>query len=152
MAVWHDILEKGVLTMTETYILVGIIAVVCGIIIACLIHKKRKASRTSVSPQTPAPARSQADAQRVPPALPNRRRDRNVTAMPARRSQTQTVRIRPAAARGPHGVRPDQFPWCPVCGKHNEAGAEQVVFWMPDEKIYKCAGGHKMAGNGRMIF
>ncbi|WP_373219024.1 hypothetical protein [Ruminococcus sp. 5_1_39BFAA] len=143
--------------MTYSYIPVGIGLVICGVIIALLLHKRKKAPQTSNSSQTSVPRQTSTAAQKAPPALPGRRRKTGSATMPQRRSfaaPNQAARMansRASVQNGPHGVKPEQFPWCPVCGKHNETGANQVIFWFPDEKIYKCSGGHKMAGNGKLI-
>ena len=142
--------------MNAIYILVGIGLIVCGVI-AWILRKRKKAPQTISSSQDSDFSHIQVSVRRNPPELPERRRKRGSMTMPPRRDSetavraTQTARIRYSAQNGPHGVKPEQFPWCPVCGKHNEAGSDQVIFWFQNEQFYKCSGGHKMAGNGKLI-
>lgn len=86
------------------------------------------------------PARSSGQAEPV-----NRRNVRPAQAGPAVR------RALPAAGGGPRGLRPDQFPCCPIDRARNLPGQPQKIFWNEAAGCYRCPNGHRIAPNGRPI-
>lgn len=72
------------------------------------------------------------------------------TARPSR-SEPAVRRTLPAAGAGPRGIRPDQFPCCPIDRARNLPGQPQKIFWNETAGCYRCPNGHRIAHNGRPI-
>lgn len=72
------------------------------------------------------------------------------TARPSR-SEPAVRRTLPAAGAGPRGIRPDQFPCCPIDRARNLPGQPQKIFWNEAAGCYRCPNGHRIAPNGRPI-
>lgn len=72
------------------------------------------------------------------------------TARPSR-SEPAVRRTLPAAGAGPRGIRPDQFPCCPIDRARNLPGQPQKIFWNETAGCYRCPNGHRIAPNGRPI-
>ena len=91
------------------------------------------------SPSRPA-ARRQPGGSRPSLAAPT-----NVQPEPAAR------RTLPVVGAGPRGIRPDQFPCCPIDRARNLPGQPQKIFWNDGAGCYRCPNGHRIAPNGRPI-
>ena len=51
---------------------------------------------------------------------------------------------------GPRGIKPVQFPCCPIDKQRNVAGSRQVIFWDNKENVYRCSRGHQFKSNGKL--
>jgi|GEM_PF-826484 len=91
----------------------------------------------------------------VRPARPARREEpvnyRNPRAARPVRPEPAVRRTLPAAGAGPRGIRPDQFPCCPIDRARNLPGQPQKIFWNETAGCYRCPNGHRIAPNGRPI-
>ena len=72
------------------------------------------------------------------------------TARPSR-SEPAVRRTLPAVGAGPRGIRPDQFPCCPIDRARNLPGQPQKIFGNETAGCYRCPNGHRIAPNGRPI-
>lgn len=77
-----------------------------------------------------------------PPPLPQGR------GSPSRPAARRTL---PVVGAGPRGIRPDQFPCCPIDRARNLPGQPQKIFWNDGAGCYRCPNGHRIAPNGRPI-
>ena len=91
----------------------------------------------------------------VRPARPARREEpinyRNTRAARPVQPEPAVRRTLPAAGAGPRGIRPDQFPCCPIDRARNLPGQPQKIFWNETAGCYRCPNGHQIAPNGRPI-
>lgn len=131
--------------MEELIVRAGILAaggwVICKIVAGlAAVLKKAPRSRTaseaptarpSAQPQTPSRA-----AQTTPP-LPRRR-------------NAAIASPRAAGNTGPRGLRPSQFPCCPICRQRNN-DAVQKIYWDRGKNRYYCTRNHQFAQNGKII-
>lgn len=51
---------------------------------------------------------------------------------------------------GPGGIRPIQFPRCPIDRQRNRPGQAQKIFWNGRADCYICSNGHRIAKNGKL--
>ena len=51
---------------------------------------------------------------------------------------------------GPGGIRPVQFPCCPIDRQRNRKGCAQKIFWDRINDCYVCSHGHHFSRNGRL--
>lgn len=51
---------------------------------------------------------------------------------------------------GPGGIRPEQFPCCPIDRQRNRKGCAQKIFWDRINDCYVCSYGHHFSRNGRL--
>ncbi|MCD7738058.1 MAG: hypothetical protein LUH58_03325, partial [Lachnospiraceae bacterium] len=66
--------------------------------------------------------------------------------------RTRTVRqAMPVRIRGPKGIRPDQFPCCPIDRQRNVASSPQKIFWDSGNNTYYCSRGHRFQRNGNPL-
>ena len=51
---------------------------------------------------------------------------------------------------GPGGIRPEQFPCCPIDRQRNRKGCGQKIYWDRINDCYVCSYGHHFSRNGRL--
>lgn len=88
----------------------------------------------------------------LPPRKPvsNRTRSSGTIELP-RRPINHTPFVNSANA-GPHGVRPTEFPCCPIDRQRNNPGMAQLIKWDRENECYVCSRGHKFKSNGKPIY
>lgn len=92
----------------------------------------------------------------IAPPLPPRRTPSSRT----RRSAATELPRRPiniapptiTANAGPHGVRPTEFPCCPIDRQRNNPGMAQLIRWDRENECYVCSRGHRFKSNGKPIY
>lgn len=91
----------------------------------------------------------------VRPARPARREEpinhRNTRAARPVQPEPAARQTLPVVGAGPRGIRPDQFPCCPIDRARNLPGQPQKIFWNDGAGCYRCPNGHRIAPNGRPI-
>ena len=93
-------------------------------------------------PRRPAGLAASSGGTAVPPSLPPRR------SSPAAGVLRQG---RVGENRGPRGIRPAQFPCCPLDKQRNVPGGRQVIFWDSGANCYCCSRGHRFKSNGKLL-
>lgn len=108
----------------------------------CLFLKKRKKKGRAHAALSPPPAGTAASASV----------SAGVGEAVSHPPRTHTARrAMPKRIRGPKGIRPDQFPCCPIDKQRNVAGSPQKVFWDSGSKTYYCSRGHHFQKNGKPL-
>ena len=79
------------------------------------------------------------------------RRHLRVPPLPAAgRRRERDGRSRLYGKPGPGGIRPLQFPCCPIDRQRNRKGCAQKIFWDRINDCYVCSYGHHFSRNGRL--
>lgn len=134
--------------METSCIIVGLCLVLCGSIIAYKTTKKHKKSTTKNPPPLPPRTHMNAPSSSVSQISQRTNMSRITVALPPRRIASQGLS---ESVRGPRGIRPDQFPCCPLDKQRNVVGGPQLIFWDSNENCYRCSRGHKFRSNGRPL-
>lgn len=77
-----------------------------------------------------------------PPPLPPRRKMRQA----ARTGNKEEIN----SNLGPRGLRPAQFPCCPIDRQRNRSGQPQKIFWDSKRNCYVCSNNHHFRSNGTL--
>ena len=76
------------------------------------------------------------------PPLPPRRKVRQITRAVNRDTANRNL--------GPRGLRPSQFPCCPIDRQRNRPGQPQKIFWDSKRNCYVCSNNHHFRSNGTL--
>lgn len=77
-----------------------------------------------------------------PPPLPPRRKMRQGTRNGHKDEINRNL--------GPRGLRPAQFPCCPIDRQRNRPGQPQRIFWDGKRNCYVCSNNHHFRSNGTL--
>lgn len=131
--------------MVTICILVGLGLAACGIIIACVTKKGRKEKSVNAPPPLPPRVNVGIPSPTFSHAQTRTSSSSATRALPPRRSSAV------ATAGAPRGVKPSQYPCCPIDKQRNVPGERQVIFWHSGENCYRCARGHRFKSNGKLL-
>lgn len=134
--------------MVTPCIIVGLCLAVCGIIILCRTTKKHKEPTSSNPPPLPPRVNVNVPSTSVSQIPKGISTARNIKPLPPRRIASQGSSVG-GSARGPRGIRPDQFPCCPLDKQRNVTGGPQLIFWDGSANCYRCSRGHQFRINGK---
>ena len=118
--------------------------------IADAVKKKKRARRRAAQRQTRQTPRPEVSSASVP-SMNNGMPAARAHGVPMRRNPVPPRRGQTPMAPGPRGVRPDQFPCCPLDRERNVAGKPQKIFWNSAENCYRCSHGHRFKSNGHIL-
>lgn len=131
--------------MVTICILVGLGLIACGVIIACITKKGRKGKTSNAPPPLPPRVNVGIPSPTVSHARTRTSKSSVARALPPRRFSAV------ATAGAPRGVKPSQYPCCPIDKQRNVPGERQVIFWHSGENCYRCARGHRFKSNGKLL-
>ena len=141
--------------MVTICILVGLGLIACGVIIACITKKGRKEKTANTPPPLPPRVNVGIPSPTVSHAQTRTRSSSAARALPPRRSSASAIanaaRRTAGAGYGPRGIKPTQFPCCPIDKQRNVPGERQVIFWDSGENCYRCSRGHRFKSNGKLL-
>lgn len=141
--------------MVTICILVGLGLIAYGVIIACITKKGRKEKTASAPPPLPPRVNVGIPSPTVSHVQNITRSSSAARALPPRRSSASAsanaARRMAGAGYGPRGIKPTQFPCCPIDKLRNVPGEGQVIFWDSGENCYRCSRGHRFKSNGKLL-
>lgn len=141
--------------MVTICILVGLGLIACGVIIACITKKGRKEKTANAPPPLPPRVNVGIPSPTVSHAQTRTRSSSAARALPPRRSSASAIanaaRRTAGAGYGPRGIKPTQFPCCPIDKQRNVPGERQVIFWDSGENCYRYSRGHRFKSNGKLL-
>ena len=141
--------------MVTICILVGLGLIACGVIIACITKKGRKEKTANAPPPLPPRVNVGIPSPTVSHAQTRTSSSSATRALPPRRSSASAIanaaRRTAGAGYGPRGIKPTQFPCCPIDKQRNVLGERQVIFWDSGENCYYCSRGHWFKSNGKLL-
>ena len=146
--------------MTDLCILIGAGLLIVTLAIVYFTKERSSTQGTSRTVETsrpsppPLPPRSTSARTRAPSTeshIQTRTTRSGLPPLPPRHTEVAVTAtaINAGANRGPHNIRPSQFPCCPFCKQRNTIGGRQMIFWDSEADGYRCSRGHRFRKNGK---
>ena len=134
-------------------LLIGLMLAACGALIAIFTSKKSKKNKRSAPPPLPPRVNVGTGSSAINRHTSNN--NSNNMPLPPRRTSVPAIAGAKTGVQvvvfGPRGIRPEQFPACPIDKQRNKIGAPQKIFWNDAENCYRCTHGHRFQSNGTII-